>query len=377
MRILDLTMFHAPKSGGVKRYLDAKAEYLAGVDGIAHRVLVPGKELKHQRERLFLPEPPLPFSGGYRFPVHLRNWRRAILKFKPDLIELGDPYHLGALGAKMGEELGIPVVGFYHSDLIRMVSGRLGGWAKPLIRTWVRRLYGRCDVVLAPTSIIAQRLSDHGVANVRHQSLGVNVKRFSPEHADPGFKSWLGVSENTRVLLFAGRFAMEKRLRDLAQAMRILKSSYHLVLVGSGEPPTMPENVTVLDYCDDAAQLARLYASADALVHAGDMETFGLVLLEAMACETPVVGVHAGALAELIKPEFGELATPRDGASFAAAVRRLFARDTRAMGVAAREYACEHYSWERVLEQHLGRYRELVRLRLAKDEHGEKPAEVR
>ena len=105
----------------------------------------------------------------------------------------------------------------------------------------------------------------------------------------------LGIDENTHLLIFAGRGSKEKNLPVLLDCMKRLGRRYHLLLVGSSMPASVPDNVTVIDEFCPATQVARLMASADALLHAGDQETFGLVILEAMACGIPVVAVAAGA----------------------------------------------------------------------------------
>src|SRR3569833_3353021 len=124
---------------------------------------------------------------------------------------------------------------------------------------------------------------------------------------------------------------------------------------GDARPRALP-SFTFYPYLAEARELARLLASCDALVHAGDQETFGLVVLEAMACGLPVIGVAAGAVPELLDAECGLLARPRDGASLAEAVEALYQRDLAAMGRAARLRVERLYSWDRVFRHQLLAY---------------------
>ena len=121
-------------------------------------------------------------------------------------------------------------------------------------------------------------------------------------------------------------------------------------------PEEMPDNVTVVDGFCLTTQVARLMASADALLHAGDQETFGLVILEAMACGIPVVAVAAGAFPEIVTASCGLLCTPNNSTAMANAVRELFSQDNAALGKTARCHVERQYSWDTVVNSLLGHY---------------------
>src|SRR5690348_13486211 len=122
-------------------------------------------------------------------------------------------------------------------------------------------------------------------------------------------------------------------------------------------------NVTMLPYEQDPAALARLLASSDALIHAGRHETFGMILIEAMACALPVIAVRAGAVTEIVDPCVGRIATPDDARSLADATRSIFAGDRDAMGAFSRARAERDYLWQNTLPRLEQRYADLVRMR--------------
>jgi len=110
-------------------------------------------------------------------------------------------------------------------------------------------------------------------------------------------------------------------------------------------PRVRQANVTVRSRYVRGPALSRLMASADVFVHAGDCETFGLVVLEAMASGVPVVASRRGALPELIPAQAGVLADAPEPVALAEAVRALFAQDAPAMGQWARYWVQTRWTW--------------------------------
>ncbi|MCP1441269.1 alpha-1,6-mannosyltransferase [Pseudomonas sp. GGS8] len=356
MHIADITMFYAPASGGVRTYLDAKHRRLGIKPGICHSLLIPGAHLSERDGIYTVPAPALPFGKGYRFPLRLGPWRNVLRDLQPDLIEVGDPYLTAWAALDAKRQLDVPVIGFYHSDLPMLVSNRMGNWVTPNVEAYVSKLYGNFDRVLAPSQVMADKLIGLGVKNVFVQPLGVDLQTFNPAVRDPGLRAELGIDENTHLLIFAGRGSKEKNLPVLLNCMKRLGRRYHLLLVGSSMPTLVPRNVTVLNEFCPAAQVARLMASADALVHAGDQETFGLVVLEAMASGIPVVAVAAGAFQEIVTDQCGLLCIPNNPVAMANTVRELFSQGSAALGKQARRHVEQHYAWDTVVHSLLGHY---------------------
>lgn len=357
MHIADVTMFYSPSSGGVRTYLEAKRRWLIG--RARHSLIVPDSCRMDQGVIHSVPAPPIPFGNGYRFPLRKRNWVDTLVQLRPDLIEAGDPYVPAWACIEAGQRLGVPVVGFYHSDLPRLVNSRLGHWTDPVVDSYIRRLYRHFDRILAPSQVIADKLQHLGVHNVRLQPLGVDTTQFHPQHRDPSLKAELGISEDVPLLIFVGRASREKNIHLLLKAMKLLGNGYHLLLVGPGMPRDVPANVSIIHTFTQADRIARYLASSDALIHAGDSETFGLVVLEAMASGIPVIGTRKGAVAELVGPGCGLLAETVTAEALAEAARNLFANGHYGMGRLARKRVEECYAWPRILAGFLEQYQEL------------------
>lgn len=360
MHIADITMFHAPTSGGVRTYLKAKHQVFSDFPDLRTSLLVPGAERDSLGDHHTLPSLRLPLGQGYRFPLRRRTWREALLELKPDLIEAGDPYVTAWAALDAGQRLGVPVVGFYHSDLPRLMGDRFGARIQRRLERYVVNLYRRFDSVMAPCRAMADRLLTWGVPRVRVQPLGVDLSAFHPDKRDPSLRQRLGLDAQSRLLIFVGRFSREKNIDILLATMARLGRPWHLLLMGPGMPRNVPTNVTVIDRCCGTHEVARALASSDAMLHAGTRETFGLIALEAMASGIPVIGARAGALIENVPLGSGILCQPLDPDAMADATQALFSNDVAANGYHARRHVERRFGWGRVMEQLLHHYEDLV-----------------
>lgn len=356
MHLLDVTMLYAPQSGGVVRYLRAKHAWLRRHTAMRHSLLVPGPvDAQGTSGEIFLRTRSI--GHAHRWPLAVQRWSRAIREVNPDLIEVGDagPEAWAALHA--ARAIGAPLVAFCHSDIARMAERRLGELSGGVVRRYAGAFYRRCDLVVAPSAFMRRELNAWGVDRVVARPLGVDTDVFSPRHRIPALRRELGLKPRVRLLAYAGRFSMEKNIPILLDAFRALGPRYHLVLAG---PPTglpLPPNATLLPFLQSSRELARILASVDGLVHAGDQETFGLVVLEAMACGRGVVAADAGALPEIVTPQTGVLVKPNDAAAMADGIRAFYSRDPAVQGRAARARAEREYGWDSAMHGLLGLYR--------------------
>ena len=361
--LIDTTMMYAPRSGGVKRYLGAKREWLARRrPDLRHTLVIPGATTGLDGAGVVtVAAARLPFGDGYRMPANPARWETVLRMLEPEIIEAGDIFVPGHAALDTGEALGVPVVGFCHTDAAALAALHFGDWAEaPAMKRWAEA-YRRFDRVIAPSRHIAARLHEAGVEKVTVQRLGVDTELFHPMRADRArLRRRLRLPANARLLVFAGRPAREKNIESIVCAVERLGEPYHLVLVGAGKDVKVSPRVISLDYERDPMALAALIASCDACVHANENEPFGLVVLEALAAGLPVVGPSKGGVAELIDDEIGQIAATVDPFGLAEAIEALFARDLAAISQAARRRAEQRHGWDTTFEGLTRIYGELV-----------------
>jgi len=375
MHLLDASMLWG-SAGGIRRVLQAKQHWLPSF-GWRHTLLAPDARSDGAVDIASLP---LPGSGGYRVV-----WRRgaavkALERLQPDVIEVADPYTMAWAGLDAARRLQVPVVAYCHSHLPTLAALLAGGnghalsrWAERAARAYLQRLYGHFDHVLAPSRWVAEDLRAHGLAHVEYQPLGVDRTQFAPVRRDMRWRErWLrghGLDARSHLLLYVGRFAPEKNLDLLARAVGLLGPGHVLVALGSGPRPPRGDQVLVLPAEKRPAKLARIMASSDVFVHAGDRETFGLAALEAMACGTPLVTSARCGLGELVRGVGTTLGSAQPRVWAEAMVEQIHCPSESARKAGLQR--ARAHDWPRLIAPWLERYRVQVEAR-----RGHRPAPV-
>jgi alpha-1,6-mannosyltransferase len=384
LKIVDITQFYSPVSGGVKRYLHEKIAYIEKhTPNDRHVLIVPGRKTEVKvrgRTRVYTIRSPLVSRASqYRALLNRRAVEEVMKRERPDVIESGDPYQLGWGTIKVGRALGIPVIGFYHSHFpeaylragARLLGKKASRRVMKLSRAYVRKLYNQHSATLVASDRLADILREWGVQNVRVLSLGVNVDIFRPDEADRRkMRAALGLDSNRKFLLYVGRLAKEKNTRQLFRAFEILDrqhpNRFQLLVIGDGPErrelkklKARRKHVSWINYCANAVELARYYRAADLFVHPGTQETFGLVALESQACGTPVVGIRGSAMDDLIFHEQTDWARENTAEALADAIERFTKKQLTKLGESAAESAARLHAWSRVFDRLFCIYRDV------------------
>ncbi|QAY64185.1 glycosyltransferase family 1 protein [Xylanimonas allomyrinae] len=293
--------------------------------------------------------------------------QRTLAAFDPDVVHLASPFVLGWHGIRAAENLGLPTVAVYQTEVPGYAARYGVRHLEPLLWRRVRNVHERATLTLAPSSAVLSSLAERGLPRLRLWGRGVDTARFRPAARDARWRATVGGGRDLLVG-YVGRLAPEKQVEDL----RVLADlpGVRLVVVGDG-----PEREVLARLLPDAAftgmlsgdELARAMASLDVLVHPGELETFGQTLQEAHASGVPVVAPAAGGPIDIVDhSRTGWLYPPGDLGVMRERVADLLgdARKRRAFGTAARRRAAGR-TWDAVCDELLDHYRDAVRAHAA------------
>ncbi|HEY8966745.1 MAG TPA: glycosyltransferase [Candidatus Methylacidiphilales bacterium] len=383
MKLCDVTQFYSPKSGGVRRYLMEKRRYIAERTDDEHHLIVPGEKTEYTREgRLHtytVAAPRVDRTSRYRILLNTPAVRDYLRRARPDLIESGDPYHLAWSVLRSGRELGVPVVGFYHSHfpdaylrtLFKYCGSHIRDMGMALARRYIVHLYSRFDATLVPSEKLSDLLRSWGVRGAVPVKLGVDTEAFRPGPRDWELRRKIGVPDDAFLLLYVGRLAGEKNVATLLEAFEILKKkgnrNYWLAILGDGPLrrllPAVRKRTQALywhSFVSGSAELARYYRAADLFVHPGTVETFGLVALETQACGLPLVGIRGSSMDANITAGLELWSQVNSPEALAAAVERGAEANLPALGSLVAERTAAKFAWPVVLGGMWEHYRRVI-----------------
>lgn len=308
-------------------------------------VLIRGMAIPGYRELRFgLP------SGG----VLKRAWQH----HRPDVIYVATEGPLGWSSVRVAKQLGIPVVSGFHTQF-HQYSGYYGAaWLQPLIYGYLKSLHNDTACTLVPTEVMCQEMKAD-FNDVRVLGRGIDTSLFNPQKRCEALRREWGAGERDTVFLYVGRLAREKNIDTvLSTYLRLSQGNprTRLVLVGHGpdyQRLYKRHEGVIFVGSRTGEELARHYASADVFLFPSMSETFGNVVLEAMASGLAMVAFDEAAAGIHIRHgENGMLAESGDMAGFLRHSSSLL--NNRAyrqeIGRSARQ-SMEGISWESVADE--------------------------
>jgi alpha-1,6-mannosyltransferase len=348
LRVADVALFYGERSGGIRTYLDAKAEHAARTGEIEHHVLVPGARERHDHGRHELPSLRVVAANGYRIPLGAGALKETLRALRPDVVLLHDPFWWPVDVITCAREIGACTVAVHHGTS-NLEAAALPGPSRvyaPLLRRWLRRSGRHVDAVMSNVDTMA----DFG-------RLATMPLRPRPD-----------VRRGDHVL-YVGRLSREKGVLDLLEAAARSEDPWPLRIVGSGPLEEalrtrvrklgLSSRVSFRPHARDRVRLAHRYASARCVLMPGEHETFGLVALEAAACGTPVAACSTAPALHAIGT-LGHGFVPGDPEDLDRAIAA--ARDAGVGGTDFQEAAmiAWRHGWQRAFQAETSALRDLV-----------------
>ena len=351
MRIVDVCAFYSDRGGGVKTYVRHKM-LAAPTEGHEVIIVVPaaqaGVEWINDSARIeFVPGRRFPLDGRYHYFHDEAALHTRLDALRPDLVEASTPWACASMVANWRGSAPRSLI--MHADPLGNYAYRWfrGLAPRPVIDRgfdwfWrhLRRMDARYDHIVCASDELAARLRAGGLRNIVTNRMGVQPGTFSPVHRDPDLRrrllAWCDLPEDALLLLGAGRHAPEKRWPMIIKAATAcgFARPVGLVIAGDGRARASVERATegnphvrLMAPVTDRAAFATLLASADALVHGSESETFCMIAAEARASGVPMFLPDGGAAADHLVPGAGYHYAAADGAKLAMALDHFIADD--------------------------------------------------
>jgi glycosyltransferase involved in cell wall biosynthesis len=304
MRIAYVTETWPPEINGVSFTAERTVRHLrsAGHDVQLVRPRQQGEAPRDDEDEWRTAGWPLPMYPALRFGwaaagAFCQRWH----EHPPDLVHAVTPGPLAWSALRAAALAHVPATADFRTNF-HAYSRHYGcGWAEPLVLAWLRGLHRRTRCTFAPTDAQAEELRRRGFGQVEVVGRGVDAHRFSPEHRDDELRRHWGAAEGDPVFLYVGRLAAEKNVRLACAAFEAVRTRVpraRLVLVGDGpERRLLEARHPHAHFAGErrGAVLAAHYASADVFLFPSLTDTFGNVVLEAMASGLAIVAYDVAA----------------------------------------------------------------------------------
>jgi len=338
IRLALFTDTYAPEMNGVAKTLERWTAYLRG-QGIACRVFAPSRPrgealVPDMAERLrsirFFLYPELRFAVP-----QMAGAESKLLDFKPTVIHVATPFGVGVTGRQLALKHGIPLVASHHTHYVRYLPFYNLQWLSKATWKYMNWFHRPCQRIYVPSPSVLEECRADGWEGLEIWSRGVDTSLFRPEPDRQALRDALGLSRTRFAVLYAGRLAPEKQPEVAVEAVHrfVHDTGVDAELLLAGDGPAAESVKALADRLHVQArflgalpqsELRRMMAASDALLFPSATETFGNVVLEAMACGLPVIGAAGGAVPDHIRHgDNGLLCPPGDADAFAVALSRL------------------------------------------------------
>lgn len=357
---------------GANRALNALVGYLLrqGAQVRVYAPTIPEPAFEPTGDLVSLPSIAIPGRAEYRVPLGLFPRVRHDLKvFAPNIVHVSSPDPGAHRAVSWARSRGLPVLGSVHTHFETYFRYYNLSFLEPAAAAILRRLYRRCDALVAPSESFAQVLREQRMNyDISIWSRGIDREIFNPGRRDMDWRRAQGIADDEVVIGFLGRLVMEKGLdvfSDTIDALKRRRVPHRVLVVGDGPARDWFEGRlpdAIFTGFQAGEDLARAVAGMEVLFNPSETETFGNVTLEAMACSVPALGARATGSASIIHHGVtGFLCEPGSVTEFANCLETYVANpDLRATHARAAEREASRYEWDPINQAVVDAYLRLI-----------------
>ncbi|HEX7872665.1 MAG TPA: glycosyltransferase family 1 protein [Sphingobium sp.] len=320
-----------------------------------------------------LPSIAIPGRGEYRVPMGLSpTVRRDLKAFAPNIVHISSPDPSAHRAVSWARNRNLPVLASVHTHFATYCRYYNLSFLEPVMVAMLRRLYRRCDALVAPSESFAQVLREQRMNyDISIWSRGIDRDIFNPGRRDMEWRRAQGIGDDEVVIGFLGRLVLEKGLdvfSDTIDMLRRRNVPHRVLVVGDGPAREWFERRlpgAVFTGFQGGTDLARAVAAMEIFFNPSETETFGNVTLEAMACAVPALGARATGSASIIHHgSTGFLCEPGSMTDFATRLES-YIRDPalRIAHATAAEQEAGRYEWDPINQAVVDAYLRLIETR--------------
>lgn len=267
---------------------------------------------------------------GIRGLMFKRNAKKALKNLLKEVdIDIIHGHYLfpaGAAAVEVGSKHKIKTYVTAHgSDMFEMYK------KQSFMRPFINKVLKKADVVLAVSNALKKEILATGVSGIEAKTRlcwnSVDIDKFSSDNKN------LLESHSKPIVLFVGNIIKRKNVNLIIEAKKQSNEDYELVIVGDGPlkkdlgEKVKNEGISDVSFLGSRSDVENIIPGCDVLVLPSFSESFGLVLIEALACEKPVIGSDVGGISEIITEDVGLLIDPHDASSLSDAIDKIIGDD--------------------------------------------------
>jgi N-acetyl-alpha-D-glucosaminyl L-malate synthase BshA len=341
-----------PHLGGISSYTYLLSKALVNRGDEVYVLTYPHENISDIKDIHVFTAPTLNIKGlrGFLFSISATfKLLRIVRKYKIDLIHAHYVMPPGLIAVICSMFSGTKTAITIHGSDIFVLA------RKPILKSIIKSILKRSDYIFVVSESLKENVLELGIAGIENKLSvtynSVDIERFRPDQTST-FKEEINIDSQKPVVLFVGNLVWQKGVEYLIRAKEFLNVDAEIVIAGDG--PLLEELKAIVEFekmegitfTGARNDIEKIMPDADVVVVPSISESFGIVILEAMASGKPVIATNVGGIPEVVNKEIGILVNPEDSVGLAEAIDKILQDKElqEKMGKTARKQVMEYAS---------------------------------